>query len=91
MQEIPQDTQMIWSKLAKLRNYDQVKNVWEKSDVSKCIHEENWENGSEGGFNTYLCIGYIIYGGKISVLALKDFVTIRILTGYVPECTIISS
>ena len=32
---------------------------------------------------------FIIYGGKITTVSLKDFMTLTVLTGYVPKCTII--
>ena len=38
------------------------------------------------------CVLYLLrYGGEISMSSLRNFVTLMVLTGYLPECPIIGS
>ena len=34
-------------------------------------------------------LDFLRYGGKISISSFKNFVTIMVLSGYVPECPLI--
>ena len=36
-------------------------------------------------------LDFLRYGGKISIASFKNFMTLTVLIGYVPECPIIGS
>ena len=59
---------------------------------SGCFKINQWlkaENISQENVIYTSVLDFLRYGGKISIVSLKDFVVLTVSTGYVLECPII--